>query len=71
MKTDSFIFSLKNGNILNSILSRVKRPEHAIYYCLDIEKDVYDLRFGYENLEMKTAVSNFSQDSKCKKRKPY
>ncbi|RHZ89521.1 hypothetical protein Glove_13g223 [Diversispora epigaea] len=29
---DSFIFSLKNGNIQNSILSRVKRPEAAICY---------------------------------------
>ncbi|RHZ89535.1 hypothetical protein Glove_13g285 [Diversispora epigaea] len=27
----SFIFSLKNGNIKNSILSRVKNAEHAIY----------------------------------------
>ncbi|RHZ77529.1 hypothetical protein Glove_177g140 [Diversispora epigaea] len=27
---DSFIFSLRNGNIENSILSRVKRPESAI-----------------------------------------
>ncbi|RHZ89519.1 hypothetical protein Glove_13g229 [Diversispora epigaea] len=29
---DSFIFSLKNGDIQNSILSRVKRPEEAIWY---------------------------------------
>ncbi|RIB01846.1 hypothetical protein C2G38_944897 [Gigaspora rosea] len=28
---DSFIFSLKNGAIQNSILSRVIQPEHAIY----------------------------------------
>ncbi|RIB26223.1 hypothetical protein C2G38_305025 [Gigaspora rosea] len=28
---DSFIFSLKNGNIQNSILSRVKEPKKAIY----------------------------------------
>ncbi|RHZ89579.1 hypothetical protein Glove_13g225 [Diversispora epigaea] len=29
---DSFIFSLKNGNIQNSIFSRVKTPEEAIWY---------------------------------------
>ncbi|RIB21814.1 hypothetical protein C2G38_2034071 [Gigaspora rosea] len=28
---ESFIFSLKNGTIKNSILSRVKNPEYAIY----------------------------------------
>ncbi|RIB09216.1 hypothetical protein C2G38_2146673 [Gigaspora rosea] len=28
---ESFIFSLKNGTIQNSILSRVKKPEYAIY----------------------------------------
>ncbi|RHZ78470.1 hypothetical protein Glove_164g38 [Diversispora epigaea] len=35
MKTnDSFIFSLKNGNIQNSILSRVKYSSRALYYLI-------------------------------------
>ncbi|RHZ87183.1 hypothetical protein Glove_40g88 [Diversispora epigaea] len=32
---NSFIFSLKNGNIHNSILSRVKNPANALYYYVD------------------------------------
>ena len=32
---DSFIFSLKNGNIKNSILSRVKIPNRAIFNNLE------------------------------------
>ncbi|RIB24782.1 TLD-domain-containing protein [Gigaspora rosea] len=32
---DSFIFSLKNGTVQNSILSRVKEPKYALFYSLD------------------------------------
>ncbi|RIB03422.1 hypothetical protein C2G38_782384 [Gigaspora rosea] len=55
---DSFIFSLKNGTIQNSILSRVKEPEYAIHcdsYC--------GPRFGSGcDLAM---LNNFNQNDKC------
>ncbi|RHZ70974.1 hypothetical protein Glove_264g7 [Diversispora epigaea] len=39
---DSFIFSLKNGNIKNSILSRVKNPSYAIYNNPNRGPNFYD-----------------------------
>ncbi|RHZ54321.1 hypothetical protein Glove_428g72 [Diversispora epigaea] len=43
---DSFIFSLKNGNIQNSILSRVKNPAHAVYYYGKESQKSYGPNFG-------------------------
>ncbi|RHZ85521.1 hypothetical protein Glove_64g37 [Diversispora epigaea] len=60
---DSFIFSLKNGNIQNSILSRVKDSSGALYYPHD--KNVYGPWFGFEEFLMETKVSNFTQDKLC------
>ncbi|RHZ70613.1 hypothetical protein Glove_269g31 [Diversispora epigaea] len=63
MKTkDSFIFSLKNGNIQNSILSRVKDEEMAIEYIFSEDQVNYGICFGNNELLMATQVSNFTQD---------
>ncbi|RHZ86471.1 hypothetical protein Glove_50g51 [Diversispora epigaea] len=43
---DSFLFSLKNGSIKNSILSRVKKPERAIWNESKIYHDKNGPRFG-------------------------
>ncbi|RHZ48308.1 hypothetical protein Glove_553g8 [Diversispora epigaea] len=46
---DSFIFSLKNGNIQNSILSRVKieKCEFALFYCGPDKQKTCGPCFGY------------------------
>ncbi|RIB12032.1 hypothetical protein C2G38_56211 [Gigaspora rosea] len=54
---DSFIYSLKNGIIQNSILSRVKKPEYAIR-CMHNNGPL----FGYGDLNMS---HNYNQDRKC------
>ncbi|RIB24781.1 hypothetical protein C2G38_2069093 [Gigaspora rosea] len=55
---DSFIFSLKNGTVQNSILSRVKEPKCALYN--DSKRGP---NFGYHgDLDMKT---EFNQNNKC------
>ncbi|RIB04862.1 hypothetical protein C2G38_646181 [Gigaspora rosea] len=54
---DSFIFSLKNGTINSSILSRVKDPKYAI--CCGSESDLW---FGFNDLEMN---DNFNQYDGC------
>ncbi|RHZ70597.1 hypothetical protein Glove_269g45 [Diversispora epigaea] len=59
---DSFIFSLKNGNIQNSILSRVKDEEMAVYYICFGNQSYNGICFGNCDLLMKTLVSNFAQD---------
>ncbi|RHZ89526.1 hypothetical protein Glove_13g148 [Diversispora epigaea] len=43
---DSFIFSLKNGNIQNSILSRVKKTQFAIANISKNYQNRFGLRFG-------------------------
>ncbi|RIA99844.1 hypothetical protein C2G38_2237276, partial [Gigaspora rosea] len=55
---DSFIFSLKNGTIQNSILSRVIDPEHAILSirtCGPYFGQGYDLAMWH----------NFNEDKNC------
>ncbi|RHZ60549.1 hypothetical protein Glove_352g30 [Diversispora epigaea] len=61
---DSFIFSLKNGNIQNSILSRVKIPTNAI---LNISKSTQYLNGPYfgHGLYMLSLSSNFTLDNYC------
>ncbi|RHZ73613.1 hypothetical protein Glove_230g49 [Diversispora epigaea] len=61
----SFIFSFKDGNIQNSILSRVKNKNEALWYPLD--KDKYGPRFGHGEFRMRSSVSDFTQDklNKC------
>ncbi|RHZ83772.1 hypothetical protein Glove_87g254 [Diversispora epigaea] len=62
---DSFIFSLKNGNIRNSILSRVKDQSGALLYHKSGLQNVYGPCFGYSEFMMKSDVSDFTQDKRC------
>ncbi|RHZ85552.1 hypothetical protein Glove_64g42 [Diversispora epigaea] len=65
MKTnDSFIFSLKNGNIQNSILSRViPFKKRALHYPM--EPSSFGPWFGLSEFLMETSVSDFTQDKRC------
>ncbi|RHZ75080.1 hypothetical protein Glove_217g276 [Diversispora epigaea] len=61
MKTNkSFIFSFKDSNIQNSILSRIKKENEALWYSP--LKDKYGPNFGYDEFMMRSNVSNFTQD---------
>ncbi|RHZ73580.1 hypothetical protein Glove_230g76 [Diversispora epigaea] len=61
MKTDeSFIFSFKDGNIQNSILSRVKNENQALWYST--VKGWYGPIFGCNEFMMRSVLSNFTQD---------
>ncbi|RHZ69984.1 hypothetical protein Glove_276g76 [Diversispora epigaea] len=65
MKTnDSFIFSLKNGNIQNSIISRVKDTQYAI---LGVCKNYQNVNGPYFGLGfcLRSDVSNFNLDNNC------
>ncbi|RHZ80990.1 hypothetical protein Glove_130g134 [Diversispora epigaea] len=63
MKTkDSFIFSLKNGNLRNSILSRVIETEHAIRHSSIMEQKFQGPYFGY-GFCLYSNYSNFTLDS--------
>ncbi|RHZ81471.1 hypothetical protein Glove_120g64 [Diversispora epigaea] len=57
---DSFIFSLKNGNIQNSILSRVKNSQLAILYVSKRNQNIYGPHFGCDFF----LESNFTLDKK-------
>ncbi|RHZ87683.1 hypothetical protein Glove_33g259 [Diversispora epigaea] len=59
---DSFIFSLKNGNIQNSIISRVKETKHAILNMSQIYQTDYGPYFGY-GFSLYSKKSNFNLDS--------
>ncbi|RHZ76365.1 hypothetical protein Glove_198g99 [Diversispora epigaea] len=59
---DSFIFSLKNGNNQNSILSRVTNQSQALDYSND--RNIYGPNFGSEFV-MKSDFSDFSRDKGC------
>ncbi|RHZ57040.1 hypothetical protein Glove_395g5 [Diversispora epigaea] len=66
MKTnDSFIFSLKNGNIQNSILSRVIDSRNALYYRNFNLQNFYGPWFGFSEFLMESKVSDFTQDKLC------
>ncbi|RHZ48698.1 hypothetical protein Glove_543g82 [Diversispora epigaea] len=66
MKTnDSFIFSLKNGNIQNSILSRINDPSKALFYSKSDHQNSYGPYFGYTEFLMELNVSNFTQKQQC------
>ena len=62
---DSFIFSLKNGNIRNSILSRVIDSSMALLYLNSNDQRIYGPFFGNCEFMMKSNVSNFTQDKLC------
>ncbi|RHZ86538.1 hypothetical protein Glove_50g64 [Diversispora epigaea] len=59
---DSFIFSLKNGNIQNSILSRINNSEYAIWNAPKAYQDKFGPRFGVFYLY--SEKSNFTLDNK-------
>ncbi|RHZ76294.1 hypothetical protein Glove_199g138 [Diversispora epigaea] len=59
---DSFIFSLKNGNIQNSFLSRVKTRDNAIWNPCKAHQVTYGPCFG-NNLYMYSSSSNFTLDN--------
>ncbi|RHZ74809.1 hypothetical protein Glove_219g61 [Diversispora epigaea] len=62
MKTkDSFIFSLKNGNIQNTILSRVKKPENAIWITSKSYRNNAGPNFG--DFRLYSDLSNFNLDN--------
>ncbi|RHZ89895.1 hypothetical protein Glove_9g181 [Diversispora epigaea] len=60
---DSFIFSLKNGNIQNSILSRVSSPQYALVYYGKSYQNSYGPNFGGGSLYMYSSVSNFTTNN--------
>ncbi|RHZ73921.1 hypothetical protein Glove_228g72 [Diversispora epigaea] len=62
---DSFIFSLKNGNIQNSIFSRVKYKEWALFYRSSNSKIFFGPSFGNGEFSMNSFISDFTQDKKC------
>ncbi|RHZ83834.1 hypothetical protein Glove_87g34 [Diversispora epigaea] len=62
---DSFIFSLKNGSIQNSILSRVKVSKDSIALYYPIDQTIYGPWFGSSEFMMKSKVSDFAQDKEC------
>ncbi|RHZ78286.1 hypothetical protein Glove_166g115 [Diversispora epigaea] len=64
--TDSFTFSLKNGNIQNSILSRVKKSEYALYYYDKANKNVVGPNFGGGQLYLLSYKSNFTMDDESR-----
>ncbi|RHZ78387.1 hypothetical protein Glove_165g121 [Diversispora epigaea] len=66
MKTnDSFIFSLKNGTIKNSILSRVINNKEALFYHSYNYQNIRGPYFGNCRFMMESNVSDFTQDKLC------
>ncbi|RHZ44358.1 hypothetical protein Glove_736g10 [Diversispora epigaea] len=62
---DSFIFSLKNETIQNSILSRVKNKSRALlYFSSDSQKNCGP-RFGNYEFSLGSNFSDFTQDKEC------
>ncbi|RHZ76327.1 hypothetical protein Glove_199g41 [Diversispora epigaea] len=59
---DSFIFSLKNGNIQNSILSRVKKHENALWMVNKIYQHKDGPWFG--DFHLSSDVSDFTLDNR-------
>ncbi|RHZ77535.1 hypothetical protein Glove_177g146 [Diversispora epigaea] len=60
---DSFIFSLKNGNIPKSILSRVKKPQYAIRNVSKSDQSQCGPHFG--DFWINSFKSNFTLDELC------
>ncbi|RHZ89812.1 hypothetical protein Glove_9g168 [Diversispora epigaea] len=60
---DSFIFSLKNGNIQNSILSRVATPQYALHYYGKGGQNSVGPNFGGGSFYMSSSVSDFTMNN--------
>ncbi|RHZ73533.1 hypothetical protein Glove_230g215 [Diversispora epigaea] len=72
MKTNkSFIFSFKDGNAQNSILSRVRKENNALHF--NINKDIIGPRFGKAEFMLRSRGSDFTKDclNMCRKSKYY
>ncbi|RHZ77306.1 hypothetical protein Glove_182g15 [Diversispora epigaea] len=69
---DSFIFSLKNGNIRNSIFSRVKNPKYAILNRSKSSQKLIGPQFGGD-FWMNSSSSNFTLDNEifCRNESRY
>ncbi|RHZ59934.1 hypothetical protein Glove_360g60 [Diversispora epigaea] len=65
---DSFIFSLKNGNIQNSILSRVKNPDYAVHCYRKGSQANFGLNFGDSLYIKKNAIGAYSCNNYYEKR---
>ncbi|RHZ85375.1 hypothetical protein Glove_66g131 [Diversispora epigaea] len=66
MKTkDSFIFSLENDDLQDSIISRVTNSDKALYYSDSNDQNSYGPEFGNCEFIMKSDVSDFTQDKGC------
>ncbi|RHZ59133.1 hypothetical protein Glove_365g224 [Diversispora epigaea] len=63
---NSFIFSLKNGNIQNSILSRVVDNSKAIFYRDSYDQNFFGSFFGCCEFRMVSGVSDFTKDKECR-----
>ncbi|RHZ67596.1 hypothetical protein Glove_300g6 [Diversispora epigaea] len=62
---DSFIFSLKNGDFQDSILSRVIESSGALYYQDSEDQNSYGPVFGNDEFILESYVSDFTQDKRC------
>ncbi|RHZ81886.1 hypothetical protein Glove_117g127 [Diversispora epigaea] len=62
---DSFIFSLKNGNIKNSILSKVKNPKKAILNIRKSEQNKFGPCFGNYFYLRSRGSDDFTLDNDC------
>ncbi|RHZ53634.1 hypothetical protein Glove_440g5 [Diversispora epigaea] len=62
---DSFIFSLKNWNVQNSILSRVKNKYDALYYFGSDSQNTRGPCFGSCEFSLESEVSDFTKDKQC------
>ncbi|RHZ78412.1 hypothetical protein Glove_165g4 [Diversispora epigaea] len=62
---DSFIFSLKNDNIKDSILSRVINKKEALFYHSYSYQNIRGPYFGNCRFMMESNVSNFTKDKLC------
>ncbi|RHZ82386.1 hypothetical protein Glove_109g15 [Diversispora epigaea] len=62
---DSFIFSLKNGNIQNSILSRVANKSCALEYSGSNNQKTFGPCFGECEFLLQSDVSDFTKDKEC------
>ncbi|RHZ83824.1 hypothetical protein Glove_87g243 [Diversispora epigaea] len=63
---DSFIYSLKNDNIKNSILSRVTNNGSSKALLYSIYQNLYGPYFGNDEFLMFSRVSDFTQDKQCR-----
>ncbi|RHZ67616.1 hypothetical protein Glove_300g60 [Diversispora epigaea] len=62
---DSFIFSLKNGNIQKSILSRVINRSYALMYHNSDDQNTDGPWFGECEFVLQSKVFDFTQDKLC------